>query len=179
MGLLQSKRNTIDSKFLTPHGLYESCPWDKKTLKKLILEKKVAPFYPGQEENTSKELDECPICFLYYHGGLNRARCCNKELCTECFLQIKKPDTLPSKCFCPFCNSPKFGVVFLGPKTTEERQKEEEEENKVLEIQRKMRLKEIENDRKKTLERKKAKEEEAERLKLKEEENQTTKTQKK
>ena len=72
MGLINSKRNTErdEVKFSSPNGLYPTCSWDMKVVKKLIVEKKIAPFYPGSEERTSKELDECPICFL-----VNAFRC--------------------------------------------------------------------------------------------------------
>jgi hypothetical protein len=33
--------------------------------------------------------EECPICFLFY-PVLNSSRCCNKRVCTECFLQVGK-----------------------------------------------------------------------------------------
>ena len=52
-----------DSKFTKPTGLYPTCEWDDKAVKKLIVKKKVAPRYPGREE-PGPELDECPICFL-------------------------------------------------------------------------------------------------------------------
>jgi hypothetical protein len=52
-----------DSKFTKPTGLYPTCEWDNKTVKKLINKKKVAPRYPGREE-PGPELDEGPICFL-------------------------------------------------------------------------------------------------------------------
>jgi hypothetical protein len=52
-----------DSKFTKPTGLYTTCEWDEKTVKKLIKGGKVAPRYPGQEE-PGPELDKCPICFL-------------------------------------------------------------------------------------------------------------------
>ena len=35
---------------------------------------------------------ECPICFLYYPPFLNRTRCCDQEICSECFVQIKRAD---------------------------------------------------------------------------------------
>lgn len=34
------------------------------------------------------QLEECPICFLYY-PVLNTSLCCQKRVCTECFLQVK------------------------------------------------------------------------------------------
>lgn len=38
---------------------------------------------------------ECPICFLYYPKFLNLTRCCAQPICTECFVQIKRPDPHP------------------------------------------------------------------------------------
>lgn len=43
---------------------------------------------------------ECPICFLYYPKYLNNTRCCAQPICTECFVQIKRPDPHP-----PYNNS--------------------------------------------------------------------------
>jgi len=56
-------KSSSDSKFTKPTGLYPTCEWDDKTVKKMINKKKVAPRYPGREE-PGVELDECPICFL-------------------------------------------------------------------------------------------------------------------
>jgi len=154
MGLINSKRNASvaqterdEVKFSNPNGLYPTCSWDLKVVKKLILEKKLAPFYPGNDEKTSNDADECPICFLFYTGGLNNSRCCKKGMCTECFLQVKKPNIPLSDSTCPFCNRTKFTVIFTGPKPQEERQKEEEEEQRVLMLQQKMREEEIERDK--------------------------------
>ena len=33
----------------------------------LIVDKKLAPFYPGQDDE-GPDVDECPICFLNYPG---------------------------------------------------------------------------------------------------------------
>lgn len=38
---------------------------------------------------------ECPICFLIYPKYLNLTRCCAQPICTECFVQIKRPDPHP------------------------------------------------------------------------------------
>jgi predicted nucleic acid-binding Zn-ribbon protein len=147
MGSSNSKKlSPEEMKYLTPTGLYPSCSWDLKTIRKLIMEKKLAPFYPGREEKDAPDLDECPICFMFYGGGLNRTNCCHKDVCTECFLQIKKPGTPLLNSICPFCNRARFTVVFLGPKTREERLKEEMEEQKVIELQERMRQEEIERD---------------------------------
>lgn len=56
-------RSSNDSKFTKPTGLYPTCEWDEKTVKKLINKKKIAPRYPGREDG-GPDLDECPICFL-------------------------------------------------------------------------------------------------------------------
>jgi hypothetical protein len=147
MGSASSKKPAAEeTKYLSPTGLYPSCNWDLKTIRKLIIEKKLAPFYPGREEKDSAELDECPICFMFYAGGLNRTKCCHKGVCTECFLQIKKPGAPLAESICPFCNRARFTVVFLGPKSREERLKEDMEEQKVLELQEKIRQEEIEQD---------------------------------
>ncbi|RPA77644.1 hypothetical protein BJ508DRAFT_330026 [Ascobolus immersus RN42] len=39
-----------------------------------------------------KDALECPICFLYYPPYLNKTRCCDQEICSECFVQIKRAD---------------------------------------------------------------------------------------
>jgi len=98
-----------------------------KTVRKLIIAKRLAPLYPGIDENQlakkysmkaqllwsetstttsedetiqtvlmSSDLEECPICLLYYPGGLNRSLCCKKGVCSECFLQLKKTQRTPS-----------------------------------------------------------------------------------
>ncbi|KAI5815165.1 hypothetical protein BZA77DRAFT_86584 [Pyronema omphalodes] len=77
---------------------------------------------------------ECPICFLYYPPYLNRTRCCDQEICSECFVQIKRSDphvpehhdgppptdsvaeqliSVPASC--PFCKQPDFGVTYQPP----------------------------------------------------------------
>ena len=93
------------------------------------------------EAHLYKDASECPICFLYYPPYLNRTRCCNQPLCSECFVQIKRPDPHPPEhadpssqppatedsaidpeatlvsepAACPFCVQPEFGVTFDPP----------------------------------------------------------------
>ncbi|PWW73617.1 hypothetical protein C7212DRAFT_299931 [Tuber magnatum] len=84
-----------------------------------------------------KNAVECPICFLYYPPYLNKTRCCDQEICSECFVQIKRPDphlpehhddpnnpspsnTSPDQLIsepatCPFCVEPEFGVIYSPP----------------------------------------------------------------
>ncbi|KAI9830566.1 MAG: SNF1-interacting protein [Phylliscum demangeonii] len=42
-----------------------------------------------------RDASECPICFLYYPAYLNRTRCCDQAICSECFVQIKRADPHP------------------------------------------------------------------------------------
>ncbi|KAJ6013288.1 hypothetical protein N7540_007879 [Penicillium herquei] len=90
-----------------------------------------------------KDSSECPICFLYYPPYLNRTRCCDQPICSECFVQIKRPDPHPPEhgepdsnnaqtpadgaqaeqesqlvsepSACPFCVQPEFGVTYATP----------------------------------------------------------------
>jgi hypothetical protein len=84
-----------------------------------------------------KDASECPICFLYYPPYLNHTRCCGQDICSECFVQIKRPDPHPPEheqpgqpprnpeeeagllvseiAACPFCVTPEFGVTYEPP----------------------------------------------------------------
>ncbi len=102
------------------------------------------PYVSGQrlEAYLYKDAAECPICFLYYPPYLNRTRCCNQAICSECFVQIKRPDPhLPEHAdpsapptpsvenpepvdleslvsepaACPFCVQPEFGIIYDPP----------------------------------------------------------------
>ncbi|KAF2665784.1 hypothetical protein BT63DRAFT_463958 [Microthyrium microscopicum] len=55
------------------------------------------PYFNGQpvEAFLYKDAIECPICFLYYPPYLNSTRCCDQPICSECFVQIKRPDPHP------------------------------------------------------------------------------------
>ncbi|PRP81519.1 hypothetical protein PROFUN_10881 [Planoprotostelium fungivorum] len=154
MGTSLSKRDPVRDAYAasvqaytTPTGLYQTCSWEPKVIKRLVINKKIAPLYPGKEEAalTLADMDheECPICFLYYPGGLNRTVCCKKGICTECFFQIRKPNVSAS---CPFCNKMEFSVIFTGPLSNEEKEKEAQEQQRVLELKIKMRNEEIQQD---------------------------------
>ncbi|EJF65679.1 hypothetical protein DICSQDRAFT_123867 [Dichomitus squalens LYAD-421 SS1] len=63
---------------------------------------------------------ECPICFLYYPPNINRSRCCDQAICTECFVQIKRADPttthlVSEPAACPYCVQENFGVVYTPP----------------------------------------------------------------
>jgi hypothetical protein len=103
------------------------------------------PYVNGQPIDVYlyKGASECPICFLYYPPFLNRTRCCDQPICSECFVQIKRPDPHPPEhpepdpnvssdvtgersadgecqlvsepAACPFCVQPEFGVTYTPP----------------------------------------------------------------
>jgi len=85
-----------------------------------------------------KHAVECPICFMYYPPFLNRTRCCDQDICSECFVQIKRADPhipeshdtpgeerpgssstseqlVSEPATCPFCKQSDFGVTYSPP----------------------------------------------------------------
>ncbi|KAE8806272.1 Yrg1 [Hordeum vulgare] len=134
----------VEERYTRPQGLYEHRDIDQKKLRKLILEAKLAPCYPGADDAAGADLEECPICFLYY-PSLNRSKCCSKGICTECFLQMKPTHTArPTQC--PFCKTPNYAVEYRGVKTKEERSIEQFEEQKVIEAQMRMRQQALQDE---------------------------------
>lgn len=100
------------------------------------------PYVNGQaiEVFLYKDSTECPICFLYYPPYLNKTRCCDQAICSECFVQIKRPEPHPPEhhdpsnpapppqdleadpealvsepACCPYCQQPEFGVTYEPP----------------------------------------------------------------
>ncbi|KAK7244002.1 hypothetical protein RIF29_38817 [Crotalaria pallida] len=137
------RRQVVDEKYTRPQGLYSHKDVDHKKLRKLILESKLAPCFPGEEEN-AYDREECPICFLYY-PSLNRSRCCMKSICTECFLQMKVPNsTRPTQC--PFCKTLNYAVEYRGVKSKEEKGLEQIEEQRVIEAKIRMRQQELQDE---------------------------------
>ncbi|KAG6416355.1 hypothetical protein SASPL_123783 [Salvia splendens] len=57
------RRQVVDEKYTRPQGLYQHRDVDHKKLRKLILDSKLAPCYPG-DDDTACDLEECTICFL-------------------------------------------------------------------------------------------------------------------
>ncbi|ORY93910.1 hypothetical protein BCR43DRAFT_526338 [Syncephalastrum racemosum] len=73
-----------------------------------------------REKALYDDATECPICFLYYPANINHSRCCDQPICTECFLQIKRPPETPAEpASCPFCMEANFGVVYEPPAWSE------------------------------------------------------------
>ncbi|KAK1964327.1 hypothetical protein LY78DRAFT_158183 [Colletotrichum sublineola] len=101
------------------------------------------PYVNGQplEVFLYKDATECPICFLTYPPYLNRTRCCDQPICSECFVQIKRADPhypehhgepneqppnpsnpeeasemlISEPAQCPYCQQTEFGVTYDAP----------------------------------------------------------------
>ncbi|KAI5860901.1 hypothetical protein GGS23DRAFT_606663 [Durotheca rogersii] len=100
------------------------------------------PYVNGQplEVFLYKEGLECPLCLMYYPPYLNRTRCCCQIICSECFVQIKRPDPhlpehhgddegshaqagteehegelITEAAKCPYCTQTEFGVTYDPP----------------------------------------------------------------
>ncbi|ONK80466.1 uncharacterized protein A4U43_C01F18020 [Asparagus officinalis] len=145
IGKMRLTRQVVDEEYTKPQGLYPPHKdTDYKQLRKLILDSKLAPCYPGLDECRAPHLDECPICFLYY-PSLNRSRCCRKLICTECFLQIK-PTRSSRAAKCPFCKTTNYLVEYRGTRTKEEKKMEQIEEQRVIEAQIRMQVQEIRDE---------------------------------
>ncbi|CAE6515456.1 unnamed protein product [Rhizoctonia solani] len=172
---------TVDFGHLSPQGIYTGPQdWNQELVGKLIVDRKLAPFYrpledyepnwddetilrnrklkPGEEslppsmtlsvsgpaafsgkgstkgkgvadrreQQRMSEAEvyhgaiECPICFMYYPPNINRSRCCDQAICTECFVQIKRsePTTthiVSEPAACPYCVQENFGVIYEPP----------------------------------------------------------------
>lgn len=53
----------VDERYTRPQGLYPQRDVDQKKLRRLILDSKLAPCFPGEDEPNA-DYEECPICFL-------------------------------------------------------------------------------------------------------------------
>ncbi|KAL9024271.1 MAG: hypothetical protein Q9196_006636 [Gyalolechia fulgens] len=102
------------------------------------------PYINGQrvEVFLYKDTFECPICLIYYPSFGNKTRCCDQWICSECFVQIKRPDPHPPEhgdpsapppppveseegceegelvsepATCPFCKQTEFGITYEPP----------------------------------------------------------------
>ncbi|KAK3128426.1 hypothetical protein QOZ80_6BG0461480 [Eleusine coracana subsp. coracana] len=143
VGGRRHRRPAVEERHTRPQGLYPHPDIDLKKLRRLILEAKLAPCYPGADDPRA-DLDECPICFLFY-PSLNRSKCCAKGICTECFLQMKSPTSCrPTQC--PYCKMLNYAVEYRGVKTKEEKGMEQIEEQRVIEAQIRMRQQELQDD---------------------------------
>lgn len=161
-----SPDGTIDGGYARQARASRSIPeYDPRVVQKLILTKKLAPFYDGRPDpppapppspnhNTSSTPEqtisaiinstssfstrtlskserktlleqrkrallqestaECPICFLRFPPNINTTTCCKQSLCTNCFVNIRKPPS-GRVISCPFCNRRDFSIRYESP----------------------------------------------------------------
>lgn len=55
---------------------------------------------------------ECPICFMQYPPYFNYTKCCDQPICTECFIQIKRPESTFDPAPCPYCQTPNLSILY-------------------------------------------------------------------
>ncbi|PPS19032.1 hypothetical protein GOBAR_AA01525 [Gossypium barbadense] len=133
---LGRRRQVVDEKYTRPQGLYVHKDVDIKKLRKLILESKLAPCYPGDEECCS-DLEECPICFLVLLSKSQQIKMLYEKYLYRC----------------PFCKTSNYAVEYRGVKTKEEKGIEQIEEQRVIEAQIRMRQQELQDDEERMLKR--------------------------
>ncbi|KAG5117673.1 hypothetical protein JHK84_043786 [Glycine max] len=127
---LGRRRQVVDEKYTRPQGLYNHKDVDHKKLRKLILESKLAPCYPGDEE-TTYDREECPICFLMKVPNSTRP-----TQIIACLNILR----------CPFCKMANYAVEYRGVKSKEEKGLEQIEEQRVIEAKIRMRQQELQDE---------------------------------
>lgn len=120
----------VEYLYTKPSGLYPTCAWDPKYVRRLILRGELAPRYPGRDDPDLDAREECPICMLVY-PVLNETRCCSARICTECYLQIRPPRH--NKEPCPFCKYKRVAASYKGPRDQSDIEREEKDEKLALE----------------------------------------------
>jgi len=113
-----------------PSGLYDSCSWDDKVIRRLVSDGDIAARLEGTDSRTQSTDQECPICFLHY-TDINLLSCCKATICSECYLQIQDPRAMDTPC--PFCNQPKMEVKIAKRLEIDEVSKRDEEEQRIIE----------------------------------------------
>lgn len=94
---------------------------------------RVAARSKGAEFRNGEADQECPICFLYY-SEVNVTKCCNANLCTECYFQVRpQKEKHPT---CPFCNNQKLSIS-IAKKLSADQILEREKDEKQIEDARK------------------------------------------
>ena len=163
-----SSRTDVDDRHLKPWGIYPNLNVDRRVLRKLILDGKLAPFHQPFDVPSSEDMEECPICFMSFRGGLNRANCCGQSVCTECFVQIVGPTGKPNAASsdCPFCNFAPFVVRYHGALGAEQIEARQQEQRDVARMEQRARDDELKRDAAREEERRKALEASAKRRSL-------------
>lgn len=89
-----------------------------QSVQQLIEKKMLAPLESGKDESKDSSKEDCPICFGFY-TFLNYTACCNKPICTHCFVTMHKLRRRGTTSVCPFCNAEPMEIVFYGESNPE------------------------------------------------------------
>ncbi|GJU46591.1 RING/U-box superfamily protein [Tanacetum coccineum] len=136
---LGRKRCVVDEKHTKPQGLYQHKDVDHKKLRKLILDSKLAPCYPGGDDCRC-DLEECPIL-------LSKSKSFKMLHERHLYRMLFADETLiNSTSQCPFCKTFNYAVEYRGVKTKEEKGLEQIEEQRVIDAKIRMRRKEIQDE---------------------------------
>lgn len=125
----RGRRADLDER-CKPSGLYDSCAWEDRTIRRLIGNGKLAARLVGKDCRVVGMEQECPICILHY-DEINMLKCCKAMICTECYLQVQDPKEKDSPC--PFCKKKHISTVVAKRMDEGAIARREEEEQKVLE----------------------------------------------
>ncbi|GJQ14130.1 hypothetical protein GpartN1_g5921.t1 [Galdieria partita] len=87
-----------------------------QSVQNLVERKMLAPWENGKDEPRDSSREDCPICFAFY-TFLNYTACCNKPICTNCFITMHKVRRRGTTSMCPFCNAEPMEIVFYGEST--------------------------------------------------------------
>mmetsp|Transcript_5198 Transcript_5198/g.9535 ORF Transcript_5198/g.9535 Transcript_5198/m.9535 type:complete len:545 (+) Transcript_5198:71-1705(+) len=138
-GSLGLSKSEVDER-CRPSGLYQSCQWDDRAIRRLVADGRLAARLKGTDGRECSTDHECPICFLHYHQ-VNVTQCCQADICTECYLQVRpQKEKSPT---CPFCNSPRLTIQVAKTMDAAAVQERQSNEQQVLEA--KMRARDEDN----------------------------------
>lgn len=108
----------VDCGAVLSPGFNQKAVYDTSLVRELILERRLAPFYPEQMNSKLEAwiqqvggLTECPICMVEYPINTNFSDCCSKPVCTDCFVQFHRTD-YDEPVHCPYCASDSFSITY-------------------------------------------------------------------
>ena len=86
----------------------------------MVLSSVLSVFWLVESANKTPNFLLTPTTCKYYPPNINRSRCCDQAICTECFVQIKRsePTTthiVSEPAACPYCVQENFGIIYTPP----------------------------------------------------------------
>lgn len=103
--------STASAPALAPQSRAEASSSRRKLKKSEEQQRKQADACEYTQQNWSSE---CPICLLYFPLNINKTKCCRQNMCTKCFVSLKRPPS-GRVLSCPFCNARNFSTQYHTP----------------------------------------------------------------